>query len=129
MLQFFLKEELAEEILGDLEEKFFRLRKKGSIRRAKLNYWFQALNYLRPFAFKYLQADSILTTMIRYNFLIGFRILLKNKLFSVINIGGLAIGMTVAILIGLWIQDEFSYDTHNENYDRIVQVFRKSDRK
>ncbi len=128
MLKFFLREELAEEILGDLEEKFFRLRKKGSVRKAKLNYWFQALNYLRPFAFKYLQADSILTAMIRYNFLIGFRILLKNKLFSVINIGGLAIGMTVAILIGLWIQDEFSYDTQNENYDRIVQVFRKSDR-
>jgi len=64
--------------------------------------------------------------MVNHNLKIGFRILLKNKLFSFINIGGLAMGMTVAILIGLWIHDEFLYNKNFKNYDRIVQVLRKS---
>lgn len=42
-----------------------------------------------------------------------------------INIGGLAIGMTVAILIGLWIYSEFQFDREFKNYDRIMQVMRQ----
>ena len=50
----------------------------------------------------------------------------KNKFFSAINIVGLAGGMTVAILIGLWIWDEFSFDKYNKNYDRIAAVMQQS---
>ena len=50
---------------------------------------------------------------------VAFRNLLKNKTSSFINISGLAIGMAVAMLIGLWIWDESSYDKSFENYDRI----------
>ena len=121
----FLKDELAEEVLGDLDEKFYRTQEKKSPWKAKLNYWYQVVNYVRPFAFKYLRTNSILSTMIKHNFLISYRILLKNKTFSAINIGGLAMGMTVAILIGLWIQDEYSFNKNHENHDRIVQVLRK----
>jgi putative ABC transport system permease protein len=51
-----------------------------------------------------------------------FRNLWKNKGYSVINIGGLAIGMGVAMLIGLWIYDELSFNRYFKNYDRIGQV-------
>src|SRR5215217_4286261 len=54
---------------------------------------------------------------------IAFRSLSKNKGYSAINIGGLALGMSVAMLIGLWIHDELSYDKYHKNYDRIAQVF------
>ncbi len=60
--------------------------------------------------------------MLRNYFTIAFRNLLKNHVYSFINIGGLAVGMAVAILIGLWIYDELSYDKYHENYDRIAQV-------
>ncbi|MEL6537996.1 MAG: ABC transporter permease [Bacteroidota bacterium] len=60
--------------------------------------------------------------MIQHNFRIGFRLLLKNKGFSALNIGGLALGMTVAILIALWIADEFAYNRNHDHYDRLVQV-------
>jgi hypothetical protein len=50
------------------------------------------------------------------------RSLWKNKGYSAINIGGLAIGMGVAILIGLWIYDELSFNRYFKNYDRIGQV-------
>ena len=49
-----------------------------------------------------------------------------NKFFSAINIGGLAVGMAVAMLIGLWIWDELSYDKYNKNYDRIAAVMQQS---
>lgn len=53
---------------------------------------------------------------------IAFRNLLKYKGYSFINIFGLATGMAVAILIGLWIYDELSYDKYHQNYDHIAQV-------
>ena len=47
----------------------------------------------------------------------------KNKLYSFINISGLAIGMTSAILILLWVQDELSYDKFHEKKNELFQVF------
>ncbi len=125
-LLLFLKEDLGEEVLGDLDEKFYRTIEKKSLRRAKLNYWYQVFNYLRPFAFKFFTSNSIITTMIKHNFRISYRILIKNKAFSAINIGGLAMGMIVTILIALWIHDELTFNEYHENSDRIVQVLRKN---
>ena len=61
--------------------------------------------------------------MLKNYFKIAFRNLLKNKVYSLINISGLAIGMAATILIGLWIFDELSYDNHFENKSTIAQVF------
>src|SRR5688500_11934901 len=61
--------------------------------------------------------------MFQNYFKIGYRNLLRNKGYSLINIGGLAIGMTVAMLIGLWIHDELSFNKHHQNYDHIAKVW------
>ncbi|HWJ90258.1 MAG TPA: ABC transporter permease [Flavisolibacter sp.] len=53
---------------------------------------------------------------------IALRNLSKNRFSSIINIGGLSIGMAVAMLIGLWVHDELSFDTNFKNYQRIAQV-------
>jgi putative ABC transport system permease protein len=55
---------------------------------------------------------------------IAWRNLLKNKVSSFINVGGLAAGMAVAMLIGLWIYDELSFNKYHHNYDRIGQVLK-----
>jgi putative ABC transport system permease protein len=60
--------------------------------------------------------------MLKNYFKIAWRNLYKNKVYSFINIGGLAVGMGVAILIALWVFDELSYDKSFANYDRIAQV-------
>ncbi|WP_298708014.1 ABC transporter permease [Chitinophaga sp.] len=60
--------------------------------------------------------------MIRNYLKIAWRNLLKNKTFSLINIAGLSIGMAVALLIGLWLRDELTYNKNFAHYDRIVQV-------
>lgn len=61
--------------------------------------------------------------MIRNYFKIAFRNLLKSKGYSAINIGGLSVGMAVAVLIGLWIYDEVSFDRYHSNHDRIGKVW------
>ncbi len=53
--------------------------------------------------------------MIRNHFKLAFRNLLRHKMYSLINIGGLAMGMSVAIMIGLW-------GDVGGDYDRVVGV-------
>ncbi len=56
----------------------------------------------------------------------AWRNLLKNKLHSFINIAGLAVGMAVSILIGLWIWKELSFDKYHKNYNSIAQVMQSA---
>lgn len=58
--------------------------------------------------------------MYKSYFKIGWRNLSRNKGYSLINIGGLAMGMAVTILIGLWVHDELSFNRYHDNYDSIV---------
>ncbi|HEU4634040.1 MAG TPA: ABC transporter permease, partial [Flavisolibacter sp.] len=53
---------------------------------------------------------------------IAWRNMVKSKGYSAINIGGLAVGMAVAMLIGLWVYNELTFDKYHKNYDRIAQV-------
>jgi putative ABC transport system permease protein len=57
--------------------------------------------------------------MFRVNFRLSLRSLLKNKLYSFINISGLTIGLASAILIFLWIQNEIGHDRFHPNIDRL----------
>ena len=62
--------------------------------------------------------------MLRNYLKIAWRNLLRNKVLSFINIFGLAIGMTFAMLIGLWVRYELSFDTFHENAGRLAVVER-----
>jgi len=53
---------------------------------------------------------------------IAFRNLIRQRGYSIINILGLAVGMTVCILIFIWVQYQFTYDKFNENLDDIYWV-------
>ncbi len=60
--------------------------------------------------------------MIKNYFKVAWRNLVKSKGYSLINIGGLAVGMAVAMLIGFWVYDELTYNRYHQNYERIAQV-------
>jgi putative ABC transport system permease protein len=60
--------------------------------------------------------------MIKNYLKIVWRNLIHNRVSSLINVGGLAVGMAVAVLIGLWIWDELSFDKYHKNYDNIARV-------
>ncbi|HEY4063766.1 MAG TPA: ABC transporter permease [Puia sp.] len=62
--------------------------------------------------------------MLRNYFKIAWRTLLKSRGYSALNILGLAIGMSVALLIGLWVYNEYSYDKFLPGYQQLYQVRR-----
>ncbi|MFM8914477.1 MAG: ABC transporter permease, partial [Flammeovirgaceae bacterium] len=65
--------------------------------------------------------------MLRNYIKIALRSLLKNQTYSIINIGGLAIGLASSILIFLWVADEYSYDTFHTNYNNIYKVYNQAE--
>ena len=64
--------------------------------------------------------------MLKNYFKTAWRNILKNKVFSIINLLGLSIGISVCFIIMLFVQDELSYDRNNVNADRIVRVLFQS---
>jgi len=60
--------------------------------------------------------------MFRSYFKIAWRNLLRSRTSSIINISGLAVGMAVAMLTGLWLNDELSFNKYHENYSRIARI-------
>jgi putative ABC transport system permease protein len=62
--------------------------------------------------------------MLRNYLLTAWRNLTKNKLYSIINIGGLALGMAVSFMLLLYVFNEFSFDKFNKNGDRLYRVLR-----
>lgn len=56
------------------------------------------------------------------NFIIAFRVLLKNKFYSTINILGLALALTVATIIYLFVQSDLTYDKMHSKYEQIYRL-------
>ncbi len=66
--------------------------------------------------------------MLHTYFKSAWRSIRRNKVYSVLNIAGLAAGMAVALLIGLWVRDQSDYDRFLPGYQQAYQVrFRYSD--
>ncbi|MDW3191123.1 MAG: FtsX-like permease family protein [Cytophagales bacterium] len=64
--------------------------------------------------------------MIRHHFKVIYRQMLRSKVYALLNIGGLSLGMVVAIFIGLWVHDELTYNQYHDNYDQMVQLLTHS---
>ena len=60
---------------------------------------------------------------------IALRNMFRNKLYSLINLTGLGIGLAACLMIWLWVQDEMNYDRFHTNAERIYRVERKFDYK
>ena len=60
--------------------------------------------------------------MIRNYLTIAFRNIVRHKVYSIINISGLAIGMACCMLILFWVKGELRYDKFNKNFDDIYRV-------
>lgn len=122
-LRWFCREDCVEEIEGDLAE-VFKKQYESSPRKARRNFIWSVIKYIRPEflkSFKNHQQPSSYG-MLKSHFKIGWRNLLKNKGYSAINIGGLAIGMAFAMLTGMWIQYEVNFDSFHKNGDRIALI-------
>ena len=63
--------------------------------------------------------------MLKNYFKIAWRNLLRNKIFSAIKILGLSIGLTVCMLIFLYVKDELSYDQFHENKTQLYRIMQE----
>jgi len=109
-------------ILEDFEETFSEIAKSEGHFKAKAWYWANSLKtaagYLRLLA-------SWRFTMLINHLKIAYRNFARHKLYSFINIFGLAVGLSVCIVISLWVLRESSYDRFHGNAVRIYRVERE----
>jgi putative ABC transport system permease protein len=117
---------LVNHIEGDLLEVYNRRVEAVGATRADIQFAIDVLLLLRPDIIKPFEGYQQLNSygMYKSYFKIGWRNLWRNKGYSFINIGGLAVGMSIAILIGLWIHDELNFNTYHKNYKSIARVLR-----
>lgn len=121
-LRWFCKEDYLEEIEGDLIE-LFEQGQEESPSTARRYFWWQVIRHFRPDFIKSFQTfPEIYPDMLKNYFKIAWRNLLKHKLFSLVNLLGLTIGMACFILIALYIQYELSFDMHHQKADQIYRV-------
>jgi putative ABC transport system permease protein len=102
--------------IGDLEETYEYIAESESPQKANRWFWREVLKSFPGFVKNGVYRR---TAMVRNYFKIAFRNIIRNKIFSLINILGLAVGMACFILITLWIQDELSFDKFHENKDNL----------
>ncbi len=117
---------LMDGIYGDLLEQYHRNGKEKGWRKAKWSLFWNALGLLRYrslFRNKSTDYSPLISPDMFFNhFIISCRSLLKNIGYTLINTIGLTLGFTCCLLIGLFVQDELSFDHYHKNKDRIYRM-------
>lgn len=123
LLEWLCREELLEEVQGDLQERYYlRVQKLGE-KKARNLYIREVLAYMRPSIIKRgITTQPFNTHMIQNYFLIAYRNLLRFKAYTLLNIMGLAIGIACSILILLWVQNEMIYDKFHKNASSLYRI-------
>ncbi|MEM9718948.1 MAG: FtsX-like permease family protein [Bacteroidota bacterium] len=124
-LRWFCKPELLEYIEGDLIETFENNLEAFSLRKAQRKYTWEVLGLLKPGIIRNFHLTSIhpFSTAMLFNYLkVGLRQIRRHALFSGLNIIGLAVSMSVCLLVIMVLVDQFGYDKFHKNKDRIYRV-------
>jgi putative ABC transport system permease protein len=119
LLSFLAHYEWEYSVSGDCSEEFRERVQEEGRSRALLWYWGQVIFSLA--AYSKLSA-SIGVAMLKNYLKITWRNIRNNKIYSFINIMGLAVGMATCILILLLVQDELNFDKFHENYSDIYRT-------
>jgi putative ABC transport system permease protein len=120
----YCKPELAEDLAGDLQEYFERNVRSIGPRRAKLTYIIDAFKFFRSYTVRRPKLINLFINWIVIGSYIktSGRSLMRNKLFSFINIIGLAISMSVGLLLIAFVLDLRSYDRFHKNGENIYRI-------
>ncbi len=123
--RWFCQPKLCDHIEGDLMELYEERVKTSGKRKADIKFIGDVVLLFRPGIIKSLnQVNTLNQSDMFANYIkIAFRILIRNKGYSFINLSGLAVGLASAILILLWVQNEISYDRFHTKSDRIYKMF------
>ena len=117
---------LVEGILGDLYEKYETRIESGNHVKARFKYVFEAIGFARPFTWKkkLFAFPLIFQRAMLSNYLkVAIRSLYRYKGHSITNILGLTVGITGCLLIGLFVMDEWKFDTSHPDADQLYRVY------
>jgi len=115
--------ELKESIEGDLEERFYENIEKKGLFVARVKYCLDVLKFINKYTLRDAgKPKAGRMDMIRMNLLSSIRFLQKNRSYSLINICGLTIGITVALLIFNFAKTQYSFDDFFEERNQIYRV-------
>lgn len=116
--------DLSDYIEGDLMEVYKRRLKNKSKQRADLLFVIDILLLFRPGIIRSMDQSQKFyqSVMLKNNLKLAVRNLWKNKISTVINVFGLTVGITSALLIALFIYHEISFDAFQPNKERIARV-------
>jgi ABC-type antimicrobial peptide transport system permease subunit len=119
---------LLRHIEGDLMELHGERVKEFGERKADVKFIFDVMLLFRPGIIRNYEGYNTLNSrgMYKNYFKTALRNLWKNKGYSALNIMGLAVGMAVTLLIGLWVQRQLSFDDFHENKDNIAILMKKT---
>ncbi len=114
-LHWYCREELVEEIEGDIREIYEETALEKGKLLAKWQYVWHVMRFCQPFAWKRKKDKDYQYTlnskaMLKNYIIIAYRSLLKKLGYSLVNIFGLSVGITVCLLIVIFVQYELSYD-------------------
>ncbi|NOS91056.1 MAG: FtsX-like permease family protein, partial [Cyclobacteriaceae bacterium] len=124
LLAWYCKPELLEDLQGDLNEYFDRHVKEKGVRKARIIYTLDVIKFFRLYTIRKPEFINLLISWIMIGSYIktSGRSIVRNKLFSAINIIGLAVSMSVGLVLIAILSDVLSYDKFHTNYDRIHRV-------
>jgi putative ABC transport system permease protein len=122
--RWFCHPKLRDSIEGDLMELYEERVREGGKRKADLKFVRDVLLLFRPSIIRPIEGYQNLNNygMIKSYFTIGWRNILKYKVFSFINVFGLAVAMSVCMLIILMLADQRRYDAFHLKKDRIYRI-------
>lgn len=121
-LRWFCKEEYLDEIEGDIIE-LFHSRAQRSEKWANAFLYWNVLRSLRWINLKHTRALSF--GLVGNYFKVGLRALVKDRQFTLVNLFGLSMGLSVFLTIILLVRNEFSFDQFHSKADRIFQVIQE----
>lgn len=127
-LRMICPEQLIEEIEGDLFQRFVVDRKRYGSRKAGRKFVWSVLRYFRPGILLRNNLSLNLTDfyMLTNYLKVALRVMFRNKTFTSLNVFGLALGITGALLLFLWIAQELSYDRFHTSGDRLYKAWNRA---
>lgn len=121
----------VDDLKGDIEELFYKNTERYSLTKAKRLYWKQVISLIASYAIRKRKKDaqhgvysssSFNPLMIQNYLKIAVRNIYRHKYFSLINVAGLSIGMSVSLLLISLLSYVNSYDNFHEKKENIYSI-------
>jgi ABC-type antimicrobial peptide transport system permease subunit len=121
----------VDDLVGDMDEIFRNNLHKMSSSKARAKYWLQILSLMFSYAIKRRRQhssfhphsnNSLNLHMVRNYFVIAWRTMTRNKVYTVINVLGLSLGISACLIVYMVVSHELSFDRFHRDADRIFRV-------